>query len=67
MKTSYVFELIPKFKDSTYPKQTIAPYLDELKWGKRRAIAEAKFAMKGKMWTGTNVKDAYRWKIKKVI
>lgn len=66
-KESYGFELIPKFKGrGGYPKQTIVPYKDEVKWNKRRAIQEAKFSMKGKMWTGANVKDAYTWKLKKL-
>jgi hypothetical protein len=55
--------LIPKFKNSGYPETTVHPHKGEVSWSKTRAIKEAKFALKGRMWTGITVGEAYNYRI----
>jgi len=64
-KDTYIVKLIPKYKSSTYKPTVLRPYKNEVKWSKSEATKEARFAMKGRLWTGINAKDAYRWEIEK--
>ncbi len=59
----YVVKLIPKHKGSDYPSQILKPYKGEMSWSKYRANKEGKFALTGKLWTGLNAKEVYKYKV----
>jgi len=67
-KTSYIVEFRPKPKSARgYLAYHLKPYLNRVKWSKKRAAAEAKFEGKKTITkTGEKIKERYHYKLKKV-